>query len=160
VLLNQEEGWQDVLRAHLRTRLPDYMVPSLVIAIDQVPLTPNGKLNRSALPDPGQHWVSKEYIAPRTDYEQAIAVIWQDVMKRDRIGVDDHFFDIGGHSLLAVQIVARVKEQYAVEFSMRRLFEVATIAGMASYVENAVWLRESEAGTAADAGDDYEEIEI
>lgn len=160
VLLNQEEGWQDLLRAHLRTRLPDYMVPSLVIAIGQVPLTPNGKLNRSALPDPAQHWVSKEYIAPRTEYEEAIAAIWQDVMKRDRIGVDDHFFDIGGHSLLAVQIVARVKEQYAVEFSMRRLFEVATIAGMASYVENAVWLRESEAGTAADAGDDYEEIEI
>lgn len=160
VLLNQEEGWQDLLRAHLRTRLPDYMVPSLVIAIDQVPLTPNGKLNRSGLPDPAQHWVSKEYIAPRTEYEKAIAAIWQDVMKRDRIGINDHFFDIGGHSLLAVQIVARVKEQYAVEFSMRRLFEMATIAGMASYVENAVWLRESEASTAADAGDDYEEIEI
>jgi amino acid adenylation domain-containing protein len=159
VLLEESPGWQDFIRGALRTKLPDYMVPALVVSISSIPLTLNGKVNKSALPDPAVFWVSKEYVAPRTEIEHEIAIIWQNVMKREQIGVEDHFFDIGGHSLLAVQIVARVKEKYNVEFSMRRLFEVATIAGMASYVENAVWLKQSDSAS-ADAGDDYEEIEI
>ena len=81
-------------------------------------------------------------------------------MKLDQISVTDNFFDIGGHSLLAVQIVTRVKEKYDVEFSMRRLFEVSSIAGMASYVENALWLREPQAGESDVEGDDFEELEI
>lgn len=159
VLRENPAGWQDILRGSLRLKLPDYMVPALVISIPEIPLTPNGKVNRSALPDPAGFWVSKNFVAPRTDLEREIADIWQSVMKREQIGVEDHFFDIGGHSLLAVQIVARVKEKYKVEFSMRRLFEVATIAGMANYVDNARWLRQID-NEQAGASDSYEEIEI
>ncbi|HAG94274.1 MAG TPA: hypothetical protein DCL78_09125, partial [Gammaproteobacteria bacterium] len=85
--------------------------------------------------------------------------IWQAVLKIDQISVADNFFDVGGHSLLAVQIVSRVKERYQIEFSMRRLLEIATIEGMASYVENALWIRDAETQE-EDTGDDFEELEI
>ncbi|HVK99262.1 MAG TPA: non-ribosomal peptide synthetase, partial [Dongiaceae bacterium] len=160
VLSGDSEGWLDMLKASLRQSLPDYMVPALFIPLDRIPLTPNGKLNRLALPNPAEHWQAREYVAPRSDIETEIAAIWHAVMKTDQISVLDHFFDIGGHSLLAVQIVTRVKEKYDVEFSMRRLFEVATIAGMASYVENALWLRQPAADEAASDSDDFEEIEL
>ena len=160
VIKVEEEGWLDLLKAHLRRQLPDYMVPALIIPLERIPLTPNGKLNRAALPNPADHWQAREFVAPRSGFETEIAGIWQSVMKLDQISVTDNFFDIGGHSLLAVQIVTRVKEKYDVEFSMRRLFEVSSIAGMASYVENALWLREPQAGESDVEGDDFEELEI
>lgn len=160
VLTGDSEGWQDILKASLRQNLPDYMVPALFIPLDRMPLTPNGKLNRMALPNPADFWQAREYVGPRSDTEREIALIWQAVMKADQISVLDHFFDIGGHSLLAVQIVTRVKDKFAVEFSMRRLFEVSTIAGMASYVENALWLRQPAAEESAGDTDDFEEIEL
>jgi acyl-coenzyme A synthetase/AMP-(fatty) acid ligase/acyl carrier protein len=159
VLEAEAEGWQDLLKASLRQQLPDYMMPALFIVLDRIPLTPNGKLNRLALPDPAAHWQQREYVAPRSEYEREIALIWQAVMKVERVSVVDNFFDIGGHSLLAVQIVTRVKEKYNVDFSMRRLFEVSSVAGMASYVENALWLREPGAGQ-QDTDGDFEEIEL
>lgn len=150
----------DSLRMSLRKTLPEYMVPALFVPVDSIPLTANGKVDKRKLPDSSQFWSTKEYIAPRTETEMAIAEIWQQVLKLDKIGVDEHFFDVGGHSLLAVQIVTRVKEQYDVEFSMRRLMEVATIEGMASYVENALWLRDADSDTESADDDDFEELEI
>ena len=150
----------DSLRLSLRKTLPEYMVPALFVPVESIPLTANGKVDKRKLPDSSQFWSTKEYIAPRTETEMAIAEIWQQVLKLDKIGVDEHFFDVGGHSLLAVQIVTRVKEQYDVEFSMRRLMEVATIEGMASYVENALWLRDADSDTESADDDDFEELEI
>ncbi len=148
------------IREILRREIPEYMVPALVIPIDKIPVTVNGKIDRRRLPDPADFWQQKQYVAPATDYEQAIAEIWQTVLKMESISIEDNFFDIGGHSLLAVQIVTRVKELYQVEFSMRRLMELATIKGMASYVENALWLQSSTAETTADDDEDLEEFEI
>jgi len=166
-----------VLRNGLRGRLPEYMVPALFVALESIPLNRNGKVDRRKLPDPATLWVTREYVAPRNEFETRIAEIWESVLKVERISVVDNFFDVGGHSLLAVQIVSRVKEEYSIEFSMRRLLEIATIAGMASYVENALWVRESmkpadntddntddnaaEHLPASDADDDdFEELEI
>ena len=146
------------LRTLLRAKLPEYMVPALMIEMSELPLTANGKIDLHRLPDPANHWRKKAYVAPQTPMEQEIADIWQTVMKLDQISVDDNFFEIGGHSLLAVQIVTRVKEKYQVEFSMRRLLELATIHGMAAYVENSLWLRSSQSD--ADVDDDLEEFEI
>ncbi|MVF12546.1 amino acid adenylation domain-containing protein [Ketobacter sp. MCCC 1A13808] len=156
----KQSGLSDLARTELRRSLPEYMIPSLFIPLDKLPLTPNGKINKRALPAPADYWQAREYIAPRTDVEREIAEIWQTVLKMDQISVVDNFFDIGGHSLLAVQIVTRVKTAYSVEFSMRRLLEVASIEGMATYVENALWLRESEQTASSGDDEDFEELEI
>ncbi|MBA54635.1 MAG: hypothetical protein CMK89_09285 [Pseudomonadales bacterium] len=155
----ESESFNDALRLQLRSQLPEYMVPSLFIAVDSIPLTRNGKVDKRRLPNPDDHWVAKEYVAPRSETEREIADIWQAVLKVDQISVVDNFFDVGGHSLLAVQIVSRVKEKYQIEFSMRRLMEIASIEGMASYVENALWVRGT--GNQDEDGDeDFEELEI
>jgi acyl carrier protein len=156
----EQTGLADLARTELRKLLPEYMIPSLFIALEKLPLTPNGKIDKRALPAPANYWQAREYIAPRTDVERDISVIWQTVLKMEQISVVDNFFDIGGHSLLAVQIVTRVKEAYHVEFSMRRLLEVASIEGMAAYVENALWLRESEQTSTSGDDEDFEELEI
>lgn len=158
-VVTDSSDFANTLRGALRGRLPEYMVPALFVEIDSIPLTRNGKVDRRCLPDAAGFWVAKEYIAPRTDYEQEIADIWQSVLKIDQISVVDNFFDVGGHSLLAVQIVSRVKDKYQIEFSMRRLLEIASVEGMASYVENALWVRQSES-MEDDSGDDFEELEI
>ena len=159
--LSQEEVTQQ-LRNTLRQQLPEYMVPALYIPIERIPLNANGKVQRRNLPNPAQFWSVKEYVAPRTEMETAIAAIWQSVLKIEQISVDENFFDVGGHSLLAIQIVSRVKERYDVEFTMRRLMEVASIEGMASYVENALWLREAgqSVGDEDADDDDFEELEL
>ena len=149
----------DSLRLQLRNQLPEYMVPTLFITLDAIPLNRNGKVDKHRLPNPEEYWVAKEYVAPRSEIEREIAEIWQSVLKVDQISVVDSFFDVGGHSLLAVQIVSRVKEKYQIDFSMRRLMEIASIEGMASYVENALWVRGADDHD-DDAGEDFEELEI
>jgi amino acid adenylation domain-containing protein len=123
----------DDLRAHLRARLPEYMIPSAYVLLDQLPLTPNGKLNRKALPEP--EGSEKEYVAPITPVEKALAAIWSDVLKVKRPGMRDNFFEAGGHSLLAVQLISRVRELLHVELPVRQLFERPTIESMAQYIE-------------------------
>lgn len=151
----------EILRGQLRYELPEYMIPSAFIALDAIPLTPNGKIDKKALPDPLAALADREFIEPRTDVEKAVAEIWQKVLRQESISVNDNFFDVGGHSLLATQIVARVKELYNVEFSMRVLFEVSTIEGMANYVETTLWARgDLENANNAEDDDDMEEFEI
>ncbi|MGZ4857994.1 MAG: amino acid adenylation domain-containing protein [Candidatus Angelobacter sp.] len=121
------------LRAHLRARLPEYMVPSAFVLLDELPLTPNGKLNRKALPEPEDS--EKEYVAPITPVEKTLAAIWSDVLKVKRPGIRDNFFEVGGHSLLAVQLISRVRELLHVELPVRQLFERPTIESVAQYIE-------------------------
>jgi amino acid adenylation domain-containing protein len=125
------------LRNHLRTMLPEYMVPSSFVVLERLPLNANGKLNRRALPAPDHERPELEnvFVLPRTAVEELLVDIWVQVLGIDRVGITDDFFDLGGHSLLATQIVSRVREAFHVELPLRDLFESPTIAGLAESIE-------------------------
>ena len=126
----------DDLKHDLAQQLPDYMVPTAIVALAKFPLTANGKIDRQALPAPEQA-TAKAYVAPRTPTEEQVATIWAEVLKRHRLSVDDNFFELGGHSLLATQVVSRVREQFNVELAIRALFESPTIAGLSEAILSA-----------------------
>lgn len=125
------------LREHLRARLPDYMVPSFIVRLDQWPLTPNGKVDRKALPQPTQAGAGTNYVAPRDETERRLVQIWEEVLKLDQIGVLDNFFELGGHSLLATQIVSRTRKTFDVALSLRDLMTDPSIAAMAERISKA-----------------------
>ncbi|HEV2859768.1 MAG TPA: amino acid adenylation domain-containing protein, partial [Pyrinomonadaceae bacterium] len=130
-----EEGQPtaDELRRHLREKLPEYMVPSAFVALEAFPLTAVGKIDRRALPAPGEHVQPREslYVAPRDETEEALAAVWRDVLGAERVGVYDNFFDLGGHSLLATQVITRVRDTLGVELTLKRFFEHPVIAELA-----------------------------
>jgi amino acid adenylation domain-containing protein len=124
------------LRQRLAATLPEHMVPSIFVALDALPLTANGKLDRNALPAP--RLVSDEGISaatPRTDLEEQLAAIWSHTLDVDRVGVHDDFFELGGHSLLALRLLVEVERELGVEVSLASLFENFTVAGMAAIIE-------------------------
>ncbi|KAF9343249.1 hypothetical protein BGX26_006032, partial [Mortierella sp. AD094] len=119
------------LRSHLTSRLPDYMVPAAYVRMDVFPLTPNGKLDRRALPEPGSDaFVSQGYEAPSGEIESSLAAIWSELLKIDRVGRHDNFFMLGGHSLLAVQMIERLR-RIELDLSVRALFETPTLSVLA-----------------------------
>lgn len=115
------------LRTYLLTKLPDYMVPATWAYLDAMPLTPNNKVDRKALPAPASVDSRADYIAPRNAIESALADIWQELIQLEKIGVKDNFFDLGGHSLVAAQIHARIRKVFAIDVSLRELFASLTI---------------------------------
>jgi len=130
------------MRAELRRTLPDYMVPAAFVVLDRMPLGPNGKVDRAALPEPGAGPAPGEsHVAPRTPTEEAIAALWADLLKRDRVGVIDNFFDLGGDSLLATRIVSRLRSEFEIDFPLRRFFEASTVAALAAAVEELIVLK-------------------
>jgi amino acid adenylation domain-containing protein/non-ribosomal peptide synthase protein (TIGR01720 family) len=126
------------LRDWLKTRLPDYMVPSAFVTLDTLPLTPNGKIDRRAL-EPlsvdSYHLSEKDFVAPRTAEEELLANIWAKVLGIERVGIYDNFFELGGHSLLATQIVARIHEIFGIELSIRTLFDKPQFAALAEAIQ-------------------------
>ncbi|MEW5925956.1 MAG: amino acid adenylation domain-containing protein [Gemmatimonadota bacterium] len=119
------------LRARLRESLPDYMVPSAFVALERLPLTPNGKVDRGALPDPGAHGASgRGHAPPRTPVERALAEVWSEVLGVERVGIDEHFFELGGDSILAIQ-VSTAARRAGLRVLPRQLFEHTTIAELA-----------------------------
>jgi acyl carrier protein len=148
---------REELRAALRTRLPDYMVPSAFVALEQLPLGPSGKLDLSALPAPETERpaLDHEYVAPRTANEQAIAELWHELLDVDRVGVDDDFFALGGHSLLATRIIAWIRSSLGVQLPLQALFEAPTVSGLAAAVET----RRAEGETDDEVADLLDELE-
>ncbi|HSU16596.1 non-ribosomal peptide synthetase [Longimicrobium sp.] len=131
------EGEADgaVLRAHLRRSLPEYMIPGAFVVLGRLPLTPSGKLDRKALPDPGDVPATRRHVPPRTPAEEGVAAIWAEVLGRGPVGVDDDFFELGGHSLLAARVVSRVRARFGVGLTVRALFEAPTVEALARAVD-------------------------
>ena len=126
-----------VLRQFLREKLPDYMVPSAFVMLEKFPLTPNGKVDRRSLPVPEEIRPSLEttYIAPRTASEKTVAKIWQDLLRVDKVGLHDNFFDLGGHSLLVVQAQASLRDALGIELPVVRLFQYPTIGALTKFLD-------------------------
>ncbi len=129
------------LREHLARMLPDYMIPSSFMWLDAMPLTPNGKLDRAALPAPGVEAPNASTsaattvergnnVAPRSSDETTLCTLWTDLLGIERVGVRDNFFELGGHSLLAMQLLAGVREQFCVELTLESLFDEPTVEGL------------------------------
>ncbi|HET9713505.1 MAG TPA: amino acid adenylation domain-containing protein, partial [Pyrinomonadaceae bacterium] len=125
------------LRSELKQHLPDYMIPSAFNFVADLPLTPSGKIDRLTLAKnvDWKHSLQRVYVAPRTELEESLAAMWGEVLKLEKIGIHDNFFEIGGHSLLAAQLISRVRTVQQVELPLRTLFEDPTVAGLATAIE-------------------------
>jgi acyl carrier protein len=133
------------LRAHAAEGLPDFMVPSAFVLLDQLPRTPSGKIDRQNLPEPEAAAASQaeDYVAPRTPMEEKVAAIWADVLGVERVGIHDDFFALGGHSLLATQIIAQLRSDFAVDLPLHSLFTDPTVESLSRVIF----------GLVADSGD-------
>jgi natural product biosynthesis luciferase-like monooxygenase protein len=125
-----------VLRSFLLAQLPEYMVPSAFVSLDRLPQTPNGKIDRRALPAPEgvQESDARQFVAPRTPVEEVLADLWVELLGVDRVGAEDNFFELGGHSLLATQLITRLREIFRVELPLGIIFEAATVSGLAAFM--------------------------
>ncbi|KGD89137.1 peptide synthase [Pseudomonas aeruginosa] len=131
VVLESEGGdWREALAAHLTTSLPEYMVPAQWLALERMPLSPNGKLDRKALPKIEAEDGLGEYVAPASEPERQLAAIWADVLGRERVGVTDNFFALGGDSIVSIQVVSRAR-QAGLQLSPRDLFQLQNIRKLA-----------------------------
>src|SRR6185369_11979438 len=128
----------DTLREDLRERLPAHLVPAAFVVLPAFPLTPNGKVDRKALPAPESTRgaaVSEGAVAPSGPVEELVAAIWTDVLGLDRVGAEDNFFALGGHSLLATRVVSRLRATFGIEMPMRCLFDAPTVSALARVVQ-------------------------
>ena len=139
------------LRAHLGEYLPEYMLPSQFIRLERLPLTSNGKIDRSSLPAE-QSQPSREVLKPRTDTEKVLASIWSQLLNVQVVGIDDDFFELGAQSLLAIRAVSRIRDAFGVDLSLRNLFERPTVAGLAEVIDGLSWVANGNAAR-SQAGD-------
>src|SRR5262249_35154450 len=133
----EEEGKEvkeEEVERRMRERMPEYMVPVVYVKMERMPMSGSGKVDRRSLPRPGRsrRTLSAEYAPPQTMTEQAIAEIWKDVLRVDQVGIKDNFFDLGGHSLLMVQVHSRLRESFDRELSLIEMFRYTTIEALAS----------------------------
>jgi len=128
------------LRSFLKERLPEYMLPDVFIMLDALPLTANGKLNTRALPAPTTQRPSHSSlpVAPRTPIEETLARLWQEVLKLDQVGIQDNFFNLGGHSLIGIKLVTRIRTEFNVELSLADFFAAPTIEALGRKLEEAL----------------------
>ena len=121
------------MRRWIADRLPDYMIPNVFVQLEALPLTPGGKLDRRALPEPndGRPELDQPYVAPRNSMEETLAKVWAEVLGIDRVGIFDSFFELGGHSLLATRVLVRIRERLKIDLTLTNLFELPTVAALA-----------------------------
>lgn len=124
------------LREYLKGRTPDYMVPDAFVALDSLPLTTNGKIDRQRLSELSKtsRQIDDNFVAPRTQLEEELAGLWAEILKVERVGINDNFFDLGGHSLLATRLIFQLREHFHVDLPLRALFEAPTIAMLAPVI--------------------------
>ncbi|WP_414474551.1 amino acid adenylation domain-containing protein [Microvirga sp. M2] len=148
------------LRAHLTEHLPEAMMPTHFVSLERMPLTTNGKIDRTALPDPTADniQVEQDFIAPETATEKTLAALWCDLLKVDSIGRNDNFFNLGGHSLLVMRAVSRLRETFGVDVQLRNLFERPTVAGLAEVIDGMLWMAGARASSPSHGP--REEIEL
>ncbi len=139
IVKDQESFSEQALREHLKQHLPDYMIPGWFVMVENWPLTPNGKIDRKALPRPDYEAgeAQQEYVAPRTAEEEILCGIWQDILHIERVGVHHNFFELGGHSLLATQLISRIRDAFGVELPLKDLFEAPTVAQLILKIDQA-----------------------
>ncbi|MEB3130340.1 bacitracin non-ribosomal peptide synthetase BacA [Bacillus paralicheniformis] len=126
----------DELKGFLGEKLPEYMIPAYFVKLDKLPLTKNGKVDRKALPEPDRTaGAENEYEAPRNETEEKLAAVWQDVLHVEKAGIHDHFAQMGGHSLHAMELIAKIKEKMNVEIPLHQLFKLATIKELSAFIE-------------------------
>ncbi|WP_052710262.1 non-ribosomal peptide synthetase [Azospirillum thiophilum] len=128
----QGDALWPLLRRRLGERLPDHMVPTLWVRLDRLPLTPSGKLDRRALPQPELR--QRSHVPPSTDLERRLAALWEELLRVERVGLDDDFFELGGHSLLAVQLIARLRCDFGIALSPGQIFGNASLRALAAHV--------------------------
>jgi amino acid adenylation domain-containing protein len=133
---NDAKQLTEELQKYLRAKLSEPMVPVAFVLLAALPHTPNGKVDRKALPAPDFREADTDYVAPRTAVEETLAAIWAEVLGKDRVGMHDDFFSLGGHSLLATMVITRVRQLLKIELPQRIFFEVATVAELARYVDH------------------------
>ncbi|MDZ8067341.1 MAG: amino acid adenylation domain-containing protein [Nostoc sp. DedQUE08] len=149
------------LRDLLKEKLPGYMIPSAIVQIEALPLSPSGKVDRRALPVPNfQNESELGFVAPRTPTEEIVADIWIQILKREHIGIYDNFFDLGGHSLLATQAISRLRKAFKVELPLRSLFEAPTLAQLVERIEKMLAVQQLELVSMDEVDCDREEIEL
>ncbi|MEW6234626.1 MAG: amino acid adenylation domain-containing protein [Candidatus Omnitrophota bacterium] len=136
-IVSDEEIGGEALRRHLQNALPAYMIPSYFTRLERFPLTPNGKIDEKALPDPIEAGVEgrTNYAAPRNETEAKLAAIWREALNAERAGIHDNFFEAGGHSLKAVLLASRIQQQFQVKITLREVFLYPTIAALAEIVQ-------------------------
>lgn len=124
------------LRGHLQPELPDYMIPSAFVPLDELPLTPNGKVDRKALTRPEELQTEREtaYVAPTTGAEKTVAKVWEELLHVEKVGLNDNFFDLGGHSLLVVQAQVKLRDALGVDLPVVRLFQYPTVNALARFL--------------------------
>jgi acyl carrier protein len=124
------------LRTHLRASLPEYAVPSAFVVMERLPITPNGKLDLRALPTPElEAYGNQQYDAPQGEVEELLAAIWQPLLAVSRVGRQDNFFDLGGHSLIATRVISRLREVFQLELPLKALFDAPTVTQLSLRVE-------------------------
>ncbi|MEO6720285.1 MAG: amino acid adenylation domain-containing protein, partial [Ferruginibacter sp.] len=127
---------RDEIFSYLKGKLPDYMIPALLMELESLPLTANGKVDRKALPDPdASELLSDQYTAPRNEAEEKLAAIWQDVLEVEQVGIHDDFFELGGHSLLAIRLISAIRKELQVELPISDIFDYPTIATLIAQLE-------------------------
>jgi len=133
---HNDRATTEKLTAWLGAQLPEYMVPSAIVLLEALPLTANGKVDKAQLPAPEGGVADEDrHVAPRTPTEQTVAKIWQDVLKKERVGVTDSFLDLGGHSLLAIRVLGRISKELGVRLALRALFETPTVEKVAAIID-------------------------
>ncbi|WP_274655207.1 amino acid adenylation domain-containing protein [Paenibacillus humicola] len=132
----ENSRFRRALRMYLRKKLPEYMIPSFMIRLDRIPLLPNGKIDRRSLPEP--QIVHESNPAPRNEIEAKLAAIWRDVLHVESVGIEDHFLDVGGQSILATQTLVRIRAEFQIHLTQREVLEAGTIAEQAQVIAEAL----------------------